>query len=496
MNEIKTKESAPVAAGAQPAYYKAQINNASKNSRIQLQEKSQTQIEAIILNRILIGKEIAPTLIDLLEPEDFTMPLYQRFFSEIKKLHQTGKKIDSYSVAKEMNIYDTHILINLVDLAMMDIFVFDKTVLDLAKQLKERKIRQRLPYLELEQIIQEIKKIEEFEQKEENNSFSLYNIVSDPEIDPKIKWIIPDFLPEGGITDVFGGPESGKTTFLLTLLISLASQVSFYPFSPPEKEYKTLIVGGEKNSLENWKRSICFALQTLNVNNIEKLNNLRILDTFSDAKKIENKYLLKLNEKEREWEETKTWQKMIYEIEKFQPDILLFDTLSACFLGYTPNLWAEHQKLLLKLSVLAKQYNLTILTVSHTNQQSRYGPLWKRLDLAARSGNTEIPGELRCFIAFSSLNPKEILALKLNPYPKYITICNAKTSEFKAKWTQENPLLFQINEGQLDYITEIDTIHLEKEVKGLNRENTEVKKTKPKKKKKEKIEDKLHGWTD
>ena len=476
------------------------LKNKVLNKRHIAENQIQFELEIAVLNKILQENEVRKKIIDFLEEEDFLFPKNRIIFEAIKKIHEEGKDIDILSVVLFWNKRQKKIdYVYLVDI-IRENFIADTTAIDIAKKLKERSIKQRFlkENLSIRKLIQEAKQLEEyeFEQQEENNSFSLYDIISNSTIDPKIKWIIPGFLPKGGITDIFGGPESGKTTFLLTLLISLAHQISFYPFTEPEKEYKTLIIGGEKNSLENWKRSICFALQTLSVNNIEKLDNIRILDTFSDAKKIENKYLLKLNEKEREWEETKTWQKMIYEIEKFQPDILLFDTLSACFLGYTPNLWAEHQKLLLKLSVLAKQYNLTILTVSHTNQQSRYGPLWKRLDLAARSGNTEIPGELRCFIAFSSLNPKEILALKLNPYPKYITICNAKTSEFKAKWTQENPLLFQINEGQLDYITEIDTIHLEKEVKGLNRENTEVKKTKPKKKKKEKIEDKLHGWTD
>jgi len=449
------------------------LKNKVLNKRHIAENQIQFELEIAVLNKILQENEVRKKIIDFLEEEDFLFPKNRIIFEAIKKIHEEGKDIDILSVVLFWNKRQKKIdYVYLVDI-IRENFIADTTAIDIAKKLKERSIKQRFlkENLSIRKLIQEAKQLEEyeFEQQEENNSFSLYDIISNSTIDPKIKWIIPGFLPKGGITDIFGGPESGKTTFLLTLLISLAHQISFYPFTEPEKEYKTLIIGGEKNSLENWKRSICFALQTLSVNNIEKLDNIRILDTFSDAKKIENKYLLKLNEKEREWEETKTWQKMIYEIEKFQPDILLFDTLSACFLGYTPNLWAEHQKLLLKLSVLAKQYNLTILTVSHTNQQSKFEPITKRLDYTARSGNNGIPGELRCILGFTHLNPKEITVLNLDSKRKYIVCCVAKSNDFIPHNTMLNPLLFQIYEGQLQYIKEIDTIYLEEEVKKINK---------------------------
>ena len=291
-------------------------------------------------------------------------------------------------------------------------------------------------------------------------SYSVLDIFQDQTIPTKIDWIIPYFLPRGGIIDVFGGPESGKTTFLLGLLFASATGADFYPFQF-DKEYKIYIIGGEKNSLASWKRSIIFALQSLDNVDTTKLDNIKILDTFSSPEKIQNKHLLKLSEKEKEWEETETWRKMITEIEEFRPDIILFDTLSACFLGYTPNLWSEHQKLILKLSVLAKQYNLTILTVSHTNQQSKFEPLTRRLDYTARSGNNGIPGELRCILGFTHLHPREVRALEMQQQGKYIACCVAKANDFMPKNNVLNPLLFHISEGKIQFISEVDAEQVE-----------------------------------
>ena len=108
---------------------------------------------------------------------------------------------------------------------------------------------------------------------------------------------------------------------------------------------------------------------------------------------------------------------------------------------------------------------MTILTISHTNQQSKFEPLWKRLDLTARSGNNEIPGELRCFVSFSALHYKEILALELDPECKYVAVCSAKASEFTPQFTKEKPAIFQLQEGEIQYVDQIDALLFEELVK-------------------------------
>jgi len=508
--EVETvQKSAPAATGAQPAYTRnvstskhtlaaGQIKNSARLGESQYPNPSPKKSEAY-QNWV---KEAEKYLFSCLKSKEKIIIL-----EEILPAQNGLRKIaEIYNRAKDNDDFLNTLAINNEALNYYGLLTQEYPFSFYQIDVLKKKTHVAKLYVDLyaaNDIFQQheiLKKIAEIENnltiKESRNDYSFFEIVTDQKIDTKMNWIVPYFLPKGGLIDVYGGPESGKTTSITTLLTSLACQVPFYPFKKQEEKYKTLIVGGEKNSLENWKRSINYILQSVENTDNKKLNNIRILDTFSTPNKLKNKYLLKLDDRNKEWIETETWERMIKTIKEFRPDILLIDTMSACFLGYSPNLWVEHQELLLKLNVLAKQYNLTVLTVSHTNQQSKFEPLWKRLDLTSRSGNNEIPGELRCFISFTLLHFKEVKALEYVDNIKYIAVANAKSSEFSAKFTKERPAIFQLIEGKIQYIGQIDALKLEDDVKRKKFNKSPVEQQKEEDKFDSNINYNLVGWED
>lgn len=259
MNEIKTKESAPAVTGTHKntAYYNAQNNAGRKNDMLTRQE-SQAEIEAVILNKILTRSEleITPKLINFLDQEDFTLPFHRQLFRILKKLSRTDNEIDVYSVAQEMGMESPYVLNNLVDLATLDIFTFDSTVIDLAKKLKEKKLRKRISYLKLEEIKKEIEKIEEISKEEDDLTESDWPKLE--EEDSFLLTILEDKDKKSGVLE--------HSSMLLTAIggigkSSFATQFACYMsigepllFLRPHKKVKSLICNFEdKNGKKTYK---------------------------------------------------------------------------------------------------------------------------------------------------------------------------------------------------------------------------------------------------
>jgi len=329
----------------------------------------------------------------------------------------------------------------------------------------------------------------------DTNELDLGEIFLDPFLDNEIPWVISNMIPRNGIIDVFGGPEAGKSTLIMSLLVNLAFGMDYWFFSGNTEKglkgwkneiglCKSLICGGEKDTLEAWKKTIIRIVNSIlnddlqswsNKSIAEHLSNIKIINSCTDSGKIENKYILKWNSKKDEWEKTKGFSNLIEIILKFEPKIIVLDTVSSCFQGYDPLKFAQHQKLLKILSKISKDYNLTIFTISHTNQASHYETLQKRLYWISRSGNTSIPGELRCLLGFSALHPLEIKALNLDQKKKYVAFAVSKASDYSNKeWNIFSPAVFELD-NKISLISRIDSFDLEEKVKSLSKKRSKNK---------------------
>jgi hypothetical protein len=455
--------------------------NIKKNKGDAMSNKIQQKIspqsienEKVVLGGMLHNPECIKEICEIVREDDFYSKKNRKIFRHIVQMYRLDQAVsvptlcDRLDKARELEPEDINYIVDLPNNTTGPIHSKQaaKKVKDLSnkrKLIELIELRKSNLYCPDVDLNAEIQSFEEGLSKLRNEIPSQCPAINIDDIlavsDESIKWLVKNFIPQGGVVDFFGAPSSGKTTFILCLLFAAVTGSNLYPLQI-EGNRKVLIVGGEKSSLGDWKRSFEFAKRTLGINNSGLINNkIQILDTFSTPERLQNKYLLRLENKE--WAKTRTWWDMTRVIESFKPDIILFDTLSSCFLGYSPLLWVEHQKLILKLTLLAKQYDLTIFTVSHTNQTSRFEPLAKRLDYTARSGNNGIPGELRCLLGFSTLHKKEIKALELDNTGQYIACCVSKANDFLPRNNVWNPLVFQFYGGRMRYVREVDTLQLE-----------------------------------
>lgn len=259
-----------------------------------------------------------------------------------------------------------------------------------------------------------------------------------------IDYLVEGILPRGTCGDVFGPPDEGKSTILLSLAAAIAAGAGTW-FGRKIALGKVIILGGEKSSIDTWSRD----LERIKAPNMK--DNLKILQ--------DDTPLWHWN-KQGFWLPTKDYADVVADIKKLKPKLVLIDTLARIANGQNVIDYAQQASLGLEIERLKKEVNTTVLTVSHTNQASAHEPLKKRLFWLSRSGGSGLPGVFRWVAGLSQVREDDFDKKVKNKLPfdfkqahgrKVIAFAVSKHNEMPVPaWNPDKPMFFEITQdGEL-----------------------------------------------
>jgi len=264
-----------------------------------------------------------------------------------------------------------------------------------------------------------------------------------------IDWLISEIWPAGTHSDIYGPPESGKSTILWSQIIAIATGQNW--FGKKVKQGRVLVVGGEFTDQDWAARSICRFLKDKPFPN----DMIKVLPNTGP--------MFRLN-RDGEWIKTAAGKHVDEVIDKFQPLLVVIDT--AAMLGMvdgsnysaTYDLAIQFQKMLDHHK--KPDLPITGTTVSHTNQssQGKDEALSWRLNYMSRNGGYGYPGRLRIMHSASTLRDTDEVAKstgldrRIREGGKFIAYGVSKCSEIATPtWHFTSPAIFEMmkDEGGL-----------------------------------------------
>lgn len=213
-----------------------------------------------------------------------------------------------------------------------------------------------------------------------------------------IDYLVDNFLPAGTAGDVFGPPNDGKTSVLISLALNIAACSKVW-FGRAIKNGHVMILGGEKSSRDVWVRDYHRA-----GGGDMKIEPGRFRIAPTD--------LGTLFAWTRDgWQKTPAYKEVVAYAKDLKPVLTVCDTIGRIALGQNPIDITQQQMLAIHLEELREEIGGTLLTVSHTNQSSRQGDLYERLHYSSRAGSNGLPGHLRWLAGVTRATVDESAAL-------------------------------------------------------------------------------------
>lgn len=254
-----------------------------------------------------------------------------------------------------------------------------------------------------------------------------------------IEWLIDGVLPTQTLGDIYAPPGSGKTSLLLSLIAHIVeSRESWFGRALLPDPGPVMILGGEKSGVAVWRRDLDRA---------GMVASDRLIIQHPEDPPL-------LQWKNGRWQRTYSHGHALKMAELKGPSLVVIDTLSRIALGSNPMDITQQQMLALELEQLQRDFSamaghaVTVLTVSHTNQQSRHGGISSRLDWYARSGGSGLPGHLRWLMGLTPINDEEELKelrLRADSGSKFFAVAVSKPSEMsRPVWSLEHPAIFEM----------------------------------------------------
>lgn len=271
-----------------------------------------------------------------------------------------------------------------------------------------------------------------------------------------IDWLIEDVLPAGTVGDIYAPPGAGKSSLLLSLIAHIVERKSsWFGRALPSNPGPVLILGGEKSNPSVWRQDFVRAQMT---------GSDRIIIQPSE-------YPPMLQWRGARWAHTYARTHVLKMAERVKPSLIVIDTLSRIALGSNPIDITQQQMLALELENVQRDSSaaagnaVTVITVSHTNQQSRHGSISSRLDWYARSGGSGLPGHLRWLMGLTPIRDEdELKALHLKTDQggsKFFAVAVSKPSEMTPPvWSPDHPAIFEMGyDGVINLVQDASNKH-------------------------------------
>ncbi len=272
-------------------------------------------------------------------------------------------------------------------------------------------------------------------------------ILDEPE--SQVNYLVDGVLPAGTVGDVFGAPGSGKTSLLMSLMVHIAAQRREWFGRKISAVGPVLVIGGEKSRVDVWRRDLHRALIHTGIKQKELGGRINIQPIDDGALWAWHR---------TEWRETKAYADVIQMCSHTRPVLIIIDTLSRGALGSNGMDITQQQMLALKLERFQREASkaagndVTILTVSHTNQLSSKSDRMQRLDWTSRSGSSGLPGHLRWMMGVTPLSSGvgckacELNGKDIDPESKYFAVAVSKASEMPIPvWRPSFPAIFRMH---------------------------------------------------
>ena len=225
--------------------------------------------EKVVLGGMLHNPECIKEICEIVREDDFYSKKNRKIFRHIVQMYRLDQAVsvptlcDRLDKARELEPEDINYIVDLPNNTTGPIHSKQaaKKVKDLSnkrKLIELIELRKSNLYCPDVDLNAEIQSFEEGLSKLRNEIPSQCPAINIDDIlavsDESIKWLVKNFIPQGGVVDFFGAPSSGKTTFILCLLFAAVTGSNLYPLQI-EGNRKVLIVGGEKSSLGDRRRS-------------------------------------------------------------------------------------------------------------------------------------------------------------------------------------------------------------------------------------------------
>ena len=208
-----------------------------------------------------------------------------------------------------------------------------------------------------------------------------------------IEWLIEGLLPAGTAGDIFGPPNEGKTSLLLSLALHIATGAREW-FGRRIVGGQVLLLGGEKSGRDVWERDYHRAAGGL----IAEPGRLIIAPAGTGPMWIWTR---------DGWETTDYYRNVVDYAQNLCPVLTLCDTIGRVALGQNPVDIPQQQMLANCIERFRDEIGGTVLTISHTNQASRHDDLYQRLDWTSRAGSSGLPGHVRWIMGMTRMTDQE-----------------------------------------------------------------------------------------
>ena len=174
-------------------------------------------------------------------------------------------------------------------------------------------------------------------------------------IPPEREWIIPDWLPKGCVTAIYGDGGVGKSLLVQQLMTSLATGKEWLGFkNKPMKVYGLLC---EDNKQELWRRQ-CLINKQLQLE-MEDLENIAYVSRVG-----EDNLLMTFGNQDT-GKLTPFFSKLLEDIQNFKPDLVVLDTAADLFGGQENHRTHARQFIQNCCAKIARTCNAAVLLCAH-----------------------------------------------------------------------------------------------------------------------------------
>ena len=262
-----------------------------------------------------------------------------------------------------------------------------------------------------------------------------------------IDWLVEGILPTGTVGDVFSPPAVGKTSLLLSLILTIAEGKQRAWFGRACGAGPVLVLGGEKSSRDVWVRDLHRA--SSGVGHDLEPGRLMIAPSTLGP-------LFHWHPQRHVWERGSGYDAVARMVDSLRPVLTVIDTIGRAAWGQDPISIPQQQSLAMALEHTGREFGGASLTVSHTSQASAREDVQRRLDYTARAGSSGLPGHLRWLMGMTKLSGIEAAELlhmdtddtrTVGDLEKraIFAVAVSKPSEMPPPvWSRFNPALFEM----------------------------------------------------
>lgn len=233
---------------------------------------------------------------------------------------------------------------------------------------------------------------------------------------PQQEWIIEGLLPARTAGDVFGPPDSCKSTLMYSMALSVALNKDEW-FNHKVSGGKVVILGGESSNRDSHHR---FAHRILKGESVlgettEQMEGMLKGKMFT----IPSKPIVRWSKASFDNGHTEGWcvtpegERVFDILQSIKPKLIIVDTVLSVAVGCNLLDQAQQYSLALFFVELCRNLNAAILTISHSSQISQgvNQTLADRLHYVSRAGGNGAPGAWRWMMGVNRLRVNDIKQL-------------------------------------------------------------------------------------